>query len=588
MGNLKELTAFGGDVKKLVVKKDEKFAGDKKPVFGIDLGTTNSAISIIHEGVLPQTIKLMNGKYTMPSCVMYHHGEFVVGDEAYRCRGGENVIYSVKRMMQDVGAEVTVREGREEVTLTPAEVSAKILEGLVEQTGGIYGKVEDVVVTVPAYFNQNGVNATKEACEIAGLNLIAIANEPTSASLCYDLEPDDNGSKNVVIYDLGGGTFDVTYAKISGMDSEVEDDLADIYGFEKEGSGDSGKVVTTLAIDGDARLGGDDVDLAMLEILYKKLEAAGIDPGVFTDSYRERLILRLEDLKKTNVKGIFEFLVDTIDRNGHEVKTKALLFPEDFRDAMQRVYLKSKSILERLLTKSGVTGGTIVLVGGSTKNAWLQEFLQEDFPSFRLDNALNPDLSVSNGAAIFGKVAKFGAEGIHIFDILPITIGILDDGAVTPLVRNGTGLPAVSHRVFTTTYDDQDKLEVSIFQGNSTFREECVHLGTLHIDGIPKAPAGEPNIVVGISISTNRFMRCEVEVGGEHRELELDLSGEAGQAVKELNRTAKNVLRWRRLAEDYSEDEKVTFLTLVDAYEQSGGDTESKKAVKSFLSGHAV
>ena len=260
---MKKITAFG-ETKTLFVKKDTSL-NDSKPVFGIDLGTTNSAISIIKDGRYVETIKLKNGKYTMPSCVWFHHNKFIVGDEAYRNRDKEDsVVYSVKRLMQDTKATVTLRDGNETITMTPAEVSAEILKGLVEHTEGMYGKVEDVVVTVPAYFEQSGIDATRKACELAGLNLIGIANEPTAASLCYDIKPEDGNSKDIIVYDLGGGTFDVTLARIT-MDSSVDNGIADLYGLDSSDEEEPSKVVTTLFVDGDAHLGGDDIDLKTLQ-----------------------------------------------------------------------------------------------------------------------------------------------------------------------------------------------------------------------------------------------------------------------------------------------------------------------------------
>lgn len=182
-----------------VIAKDSSIIADNKPVFGIDLGTTNSAISVVANGGTSKIIELKNGKKTMPSCVLWRNGKFIVGDEAYANREDRNCIYSIKSHMQDPNYVVHLEDNGNEITLSPAEVSAKILRGLVDLAGTMYGTIEDVVVTVPAYFNQIGINMTKKACELAGLNLISISAEPTAAALCYNLDDTVDGSKDVVV-----------------------------------------------------------------------------------------------------------------------------------------------------------------------------------------------------------------------------------------------------------------------------------------------------------------------------------------------------------------------------------------------------
>lgn len=588
---MKAITSFGETSKKNTSSKVNSTVFDDQrtcPVFGIDLGTTNSAISVIRNGKSPESIKLHSGKYTMPSCVMWHDGEFIVGDEAYMKRDQENVIYSVKRLMQDTTATVTLKDRNDKITLTPAEVSAKILRGIVDQTDGFYGDIKDVVVTVPAYFDQNGINATRKACELAGLNLIAIANEPTAASLCYDLSPDDGGTKDVVIYDLGGGTFDVTLARI--VSNEDSADLDDIYGISDEsGDSKSGRVVTTLAIDGDSHLGGDDVDHEMLKILFKHLKKQGIDGESFKDSYKEQLILRLEHLKKLGVKQMYDVEINTLSKDGKEVKASVRINGDDFRDALVPIYEKTKTILLRLLNEAQNTADTIVLVGGSTKNQWLVEMLREDFPDFRIDNAFNPDLSVSNGAAIQGKVTKFGDSDVQIFDILPLTIGILDDSTVNPFIEKGTSLPYIRTASFTTVVDNQTDLTVELLQGNSSFKEECVSLGTLNLTGIAPKPAGEPTLLVTIKVSADRLMTCTATIDGQVKEIKLNLAGETSIS-KKLTQADKKVLRWETFAKTLVGSDVENFKSLLQDYKdclaKGVSATNAEKTVKDFIKKH--
>lgn len=546
---VKKLTSFGGTQEKKEVK----------PVFGIDLGTTNSAISIVRQGRHPETIKLSNDKYTMPSCVMYHHGKVIVGTEAYENRGKEGVVYSVKRLMQDPNAVLTVKDGNEMITVTPVEVSAEILKGLVEQAGDMYGRIEDVIVTVPAYFNQNGVSATRKACEMAGLNLIAIANEPAAASLCYNLKSDDDGVCDVIVYDLGGGTFDVTVMRIS--DKSGDSSFAGVYGFEDAGENDDKYSVVTLGISGDMVLGGDDVDLEMLKIAKSKLTAIGVDVAAIKDSYWDSLLLSLEKCKKSGVDSDYRMPIKTIDKNGHEVDTFITLNASDFKEATGVIFRKTKGILDELLSRTPNRAKSIVLTGGSTKNPFIRSALHECYPQYIIDDALSPDLSVSQGAAIQGFNSVCDDPNVQIFDILPISIGVLDDGAVSSFIPAGTSLPTIKTLLYTTVCDNQRTLSVKLYQGNSTFKELCVPLGVLTIDDIEPQKAGEPNLSVTVKITADRRMTCIASVDGKTKELTMSLAGETGNIDAKVDKTVK---RFERALSYIKAEKKEEFRSMID------------------------
>lgn len=537
---MKKATAFGDDsLSPLQCKKS-------LPVFGIDLGTTNSAISVISVGDAPTTIELVNGRMTMPSCVMLKDGAFIVGQEAYQNRGEENVMYSVKRLMQNPTARVVLRDNGKDYEFTPAEISAEILKGLVKQTGGMYGEVKDVIVTVPAYFDQNGVNATREACELAGLNLIGIANEPTAASLCYHLKPEEGGVKDVLVYDLGGGTFDVTLMRIEDS-TGAEDDLESIYGIESDDTGNAGDKhsVVTLAISGDTHLGGDDIDNDLLQIVLHRLREKGIDTNKFTTRYLEQLKLRFEQYKKGDVNTQYMIDIDTVTTDGKVIQDSILITKDDFRQSAMVIFKKTKKIVDELLKNNDNQAKTIVLTGGSTKNPWIQRALMETYKGFQIDNALSPDLSVSQGAAIQGKVTKFGDSKIQIFDILPLTIGVLVENAkVNPFIKNGTPLPITKSMMFTTQYDDQTQMTINLMQGNSVDSAECVSLGKLTFEDIAPRPAGEANLNVIITIKADRLMTCRASVDGVEKEIQLDLAGEF--TSKQRDETSNDKL-FRRL-----------------------------------------
>lgn len=563
---LQKATAFGNDYDNKGANIKVRNLDKSKPVFGIDLGTTNSAISVIMEGSEPKTIQLVDGRMTMPSCVMLKDGRFIVGREAYEHRGEANVVYSVKRLMQDPEATVNLKDGEKTEVFTPAEISAEILRGLVEQTGGVYGDIEDVIVTVPAYFDQNGVNATKTACEMAGLNLLGIANEPTAASLCYDLKPEEGNTKDVLVYDLGGGTFDTTLMRIQQGGS---DDLDAIYGEGSAiGGNNSTSSVVTLGIRGDMHLGGDDIDSALLKIIYKRLKDDGFDVTKIPPLYKENMLLRLEGYKKAASAGnIFEMSVKCTSQDGYTIDDTISVQPGDFKKAAEIIFARTKKIVDELLRATPNKANTIVLTGGSTKSKWIQSCLQEAFPSYTIDCALDPDLSVSQGAAIQGNAVKFGNESVQIFDILPLTIGVRDaDGVVEPLIKGGTPLPVTRSVTFTTDHDDQEQVTLHIMQGSTKDADECVSLGSLHIDGIKKQKAGMPVLVVSMLVTANRYMVCTAQIDGIEKKLELDLSGEIQKATSS-NGDSKIVKRMKGIAKTLNGKEKAAFTKLIEDYE---------------------
>ena len=564
---MKKATAFGADEKKPI------------PVFGIDLGTTNSAISVISQGNEAKTITLVSGKKTMPSCILWKDGEFVVGDEAYQNRWKENAVYSVKRLMQRPNGYVKVKDNGTEATFTPAEISAEILKGLVKQTGGVYGEIKDVVVTVPAYFDQNGINATKQACELAGLNLIAIANEPTAASLNYHLNPEDGEVKDVVVYDLGGGTFDASLLRITDSD-DTESELAAIYGGDIANSNSKHSVIA-LSIRGDMRLGGDDIDDELLRIVLEKLAASGVPTKKIPAQYLEQMKLRLERYKKDSVNAQYELNVNVTGINGRPITGKCTLHPEDFLAASMVIFKRTQKILDELLASAPNNVDTIVLTGGSTKNPWIQQALQTTYPNFRIDNALSPDLSVSQGAAIQGKITKFGDETIQIFDVLPLTIGALvENGKVEPIIPGASPLPVTRTMSFTTQYDNQEAVSVKLMQGNSVEAYNCISLGKLTIDGITPKKAGEADLKVTISINANRFMKCVAKIDGIERELQVDLSGET--EVVDVSEMEKTLIRLSRAGALMSAENKERLDTMISVVRDTG-DMSRVQEIKQFI-----
>lgn len=571
----KEMSFFGKDV-----IKQSKCSMDKtRPVFGIDLGTTNSAISVITHGDYPETITLTNGKQTMPSCVMWKDGEFIVGEKAYEHRECANVVYSVKRYMQDVGKKVKFVDGSKVLEMTPAEVSAEILKGLIAQTDGIYGEIKDVIVTVPAYFDQNGRNATRKACELAGLNLLDILNEPTAAALCYNVS-DGSDVTEFVAFDFGGGTFDATLARI--VTNSTDSALDDIYGIDSKEE-ECGKTIECLAIEGDSHLGGDDVDRELYRILCHKAQEMGIDTSKFSREYEEELILRLERLKKIDTTGTYGVNVEAPDKDGSSHISKEIMIDRnDFYKSLRPSYKKCKRILDKLLRQRPNNADRIVLVGGSTKNPLLVEMLKKDYPEFVISDSVNQDLAVTLGASIKGKITKFGSDSVKVFDILPMTIGVLDDGRVTPILCSGNVLPATDSMVLTTVADNQRRMRLKVLQGNSPDPAECVLLGELVFEDIPEAPAGEVNLSVTIMVTASSIMKCTGMVNGVKKDLTLNLTGDTQSEAKKLTRDEKLITRWRRCADKMDGEAKKDLNRMIDAYP----NMFSRKDIMLFIKEH--
>lgn len=497
-----------------------KGAEDKQPVFGIDLGTTNSAISVVSQGNAFDNIKLTNGKYTMPSCVMWKDGKFIVGDEAYRNRGKANVCYSIKRKMSEPThlidgslnekACFTFVDGDKQLTMSATEISAEILKGLVEQTGGIYGEIKDVVVTVPAYFEQTARENTKQACILAGLNHKGTVNEPTAASLLYDLGTETY--REFIVYDLGGGTFDVTLAQAI---SNKNDDLDDLYGFDSDDESVAGMSVKVIRTSGDPMLGGDDIDDALTKIAVGKILEKKPEFKITREQY-ESTKRTLEEYKKLNVSDTYKFEIA-----GNEV----VITPRDFATALYGSYAKTKAVLDTVLKSASDRCTEIYLVGGSTKHPMLRQLLAHDYPNMNIKDAFSADLAVTSGAAIFGKSIKFGDAAVQIFDIISTSIGLNDKGNFRPILSSGASLPATGSISMTSVEEGQEKLHLELYQGRSRKIARNTRLGVVPIV-LPKgAKPNEFSVDVTLTVTTNNLLICTAKLGEEVINCKIDLKG---------------------------------------------------------------
>lgn len=564
-----------------------------EPAFGIDLGTTNSAISCIINMNKPEPIRLVSGKYTMPSCVMWNGSQngFIVGEEAYaRIDEVEHVVYSIKRHMQDKNYKRTFTYNGESITMSPAEISAEILKGLIKQTNGMYGEIHDVVVTVPAYFNVTGREATIEACKLAGLNLLGLLVEPSSAALTYNLDKDE--AKNIIVYDLGGGTFDISLIRLSTISEKEKSEFEDIYGFDDTEADEDEDVIENfethykvIDTEGDSCLGGDDYDLELYKILTNKLKEKGVDTQYLSESFKAKMTHALEYYKKTDVDSDYHIPIHTVltDANKTEVNEKVVICASDFRQALLPTYNKTKKLLNSLIKKYGEQYkiSDIVLVGGSTKSEILRYLIRKDFSKYRINCNAEPDLSVTLGAAIAAKTIKFGDDHIKIFDALSIAISIKEEELLVPIIPKASELPAKCRRLYTTVVDNQTSISIDLYQGNTTLPEEAAFLGNIEISGIKPRPAGEANIVVEISVDVNGILRCKAKIDDIMKDITLQLKSESSSEITHLGKDEKRVLRWKKAINKIKDTQKkAKLLVLLGKYPNEIDSKTIRKEIK--------
>lgn len=486
----------------------------KDTIMGIDLGTTNSAVAIYTGGTVPQLAPMgTNGRTTLQSCVRWDGGDkFTVGPEAYAERYNENVVYSIKRIM---GTDKTVTlkhpDTGEKRDFTPVQISAEILRALKEKVQSSYPGVYRCIITVPAYFNQRQIEDTIQASKLAGLDCVQILKEPTSASYIYsNLGYARDGS--ILIYDLGGGTFDITvmsFLKKSSIPSKVVSTLKRLYKIDVEAANQSDSSLyycRVLGTYGDTMLGGDDVD--------KEFASNVIGSADLSKSEFEELVLRCEKFKKGSAEAA------DVNVGGQLLH----LTREQLREATRTVFDKTLELLHQIPKEQLDQVKTIVLVGGSTKSQYIVEFLEHEFPGKEISRVLDPDATVALGA---GAVAQDLQEGrsAPYQDVLPMAIGILDsETSVDICVPANTALPYAISRTYYTMHDNQEAVSIDVYQGNSKKPEDCTYLGKLRVPGLPPRPAGDTAVVVSFLLSAEGRLTITTEVDGvsEPRELVVE------------------------------------------------------------------
>jgi molecular chaperone DnaK len=501
---------------------------------GIDLGTTNSCVAV-YEGGEAKIIANKEGKNTTPSIVAFTDKEEVlVGDSAKRqaITNPEKTIYSIKRIMglmmneehakdaiSKVGYKIVDKNGAAAVEIagkvyTPQEISAKILMKLKTDAEAYLGQeVTDAVITVPAYFNDAQRKATQEAGVIAGLNVLRIINEPTAAALAYGL--DKKGEEKVIVYDLGGGTFDVTVLEIGDGTFEV------------------------LSTDGNAFLGGDDFDNAIIDWLADDFKSEyGID--LRSDKMAHQRLKDEAEKAKKELSSASEIEINipfiTADATGpkHLVKT---LTRAKFEAMTEDLVEETLEHIKTAMSDAGLDKGEIdevIMVGGSTRIPKVQEVVKEYFNK-KLNNSVNPDEVVAAGAAIQGGVLTGDVKDVLLLDVTPLSLGLETLGGVmTKLIEKGTTIPVKKSQVFSTAQDNQPAVSIVVGQGEREFIKDNKILGTFELSGIEPAPKGQPQIEVTFDIDANGVLNVSAKDKSTGKENQITISGSSGLSDEEI------------------------------------------------------
>ncbi len=534
-------------------------------IIGIDLGTTNSCLSIM-EGGEAKIVQTPEGGRTLPSVVAFSNdGDRMIGQPAKRqaVTNPQNTVFSIKRFMgreyDEVGTEVSevpfqVKAGKgggvvvqaADKSYTPPEIGAMILQKLRQMAEDYLGQsVQEAVITVPAYFNDSQRQATKDAGKIAGLTVRRIINEPTAAALAYGL--DKKKDQKVAVFDLGGGTFDISILDIMEIDGE--------------------KSIEVNASNGDGHLGGDDFDQRVVDWIadeFKKSDGIDLkeDPMAL-----QRLREAAENAKKelsTSTKTDINLPFITADNTGPK-HLNLTLSRADFENIIDDLLERTKEPCQKALKDSGLKPGDVdevILVGGSTRIPKVQEIVKKIFGK-EPHKGVNPDEVVAMGAGIQGGILGGDVEDVLLLDVTPLSLGIETLGGVaTNLIERNTTIPTKKSQIFSTAADNQTSVEIHVLQGE---REMAVYnktIGRFHLEGIPPSPRGIPQIEVTFDIDANGILNVSAKDKATGKEQSIRIEASSGLSEEEVDKMVDDAKKHE--AEDKKKREEVDLRNQAD------------------------
>src|SRR5438874_1379238 len=518
-------------------------------IVGIDLGTTNSVVAVM-EGDQPKVLINSQGSRLTPSVVAFtDKGEILVGQTArhQQITNPKNTVFSIKRFMGRRHSEVAQEEkmvpyeitgGAEEMVkvkvrgkeYTPEQISSMILQDLKKTAEDCRGeKVEQAVITVPAYFNDAQRKATKDAGEIAGLKVLRVLPEPTAAALAYGLDKKKN--EKILVFDLGGGTFDVSCLDVGDGVFEV------------------------LSINGNTHLGGDDFDEELINYLAEEFrKQEGID--LRKDPMALQLLKEAAEKAKIELSNAMETTVNlpfiTADQSGPK-HLQMTMTRSKFEQLVTPLVEKCRQPVIDALKDAGLQPEQIdevILVGGATRVPMVQKLVKELFKGKEPNKSVNPDEVVAVGAAIQGAIATGAVKDILVLDATPLSLGVETLGGVmTVLIPRNTTIPSSKKEVFSTASDNQNAVTINVLQGEREFAKDNRLLGTFNLEGIPPAPRGIPQVEVTFDIDVNGILNVHAKDLGTNKEARITVQNSGGLSKEEIE-------KMKRDAESHAADDK--------------------------------
>ncbi len=490
----------------------------KEVIIGIDLGTTNSVVSYMQADGTIKVIPNPEGHNTTPSVVSFKsNGEEIVGDAAKRQMvTNPDTVYSIKRK---IGSDYKAHISCINKDFTPQEISAKVLAYMKKYAEDTIGhEVKKAVITCPAYFNDAQRQATKDAGTIAGLDVVRVINEPTAAALAYGIKTDK--AQNIMVFDLGGGTFDVSILDINDGVYEV------------------------VATSGDTELGGDDWDKAISDFLLGEIKkSSGVDLST-NNMALQRLKDEAEKAKITlssSLEATVTLPYIAFNANG-PVNFETKITRAKFEDLTRSLLLRCEEPVKKALNDAKLTFNdidTVLLIGGSTRMPAVQELVKR-LTGKQPNMSVNPDEAVSAGAAVQGAVIAGDLKDIVLLDVTPLTLGIETMGGVmTPIITRNTTIPTTKSQVFSTAEDNQPAVDVVVYQGERPMAHDNKMLGHFKLDGIRPARRGQPRIEVTFSIDVNGIVNVKAKDLDTQKEQQITITNSNGLSKEEIDRMVK-------------------------------------------------